>query len=64
MRSVLLYALWLVAAAGIAVIVAGFFGVTMGFVGLDQGAIVFNVLAPTIFVVLAALPFLVRPHRV
>ena len=59
-KLILLYALWVIASAAIAIAVAGFIAIVLDFFGLGGVRIVFDVVGVLVFVLLVTLPFLLR----
>jgi hypothetical protein len=61
-KLLVLYGLWLLASAAVAIAAGGFVGITAGFFGMSRGgaSVVFDVVAVAVFVAAASLPFLMR----
>jgi len=55
-----LYVAWVLAAGAIAIAVAGFVAIVMDFLGIGGARVVFDVVLVAGFLVMIALPFLVR----
>jgi len=61
-RLLALYAAWVVASAAIAIAAGGFCAIAADFFGMSGGgaSVVFDVVTVSVFLVAAALPFLLR----